>query len=380
MIKNPPGKLLIILLGAIGDVLRAIPLAVRIKNSWPETQIHWAIEPKSFELIKDHSCIDKIIVFRRQYLVNSQKGAVSFFDRLRCVGKGLMYYAQFLSNLRKENYDIVLDLQRHFKSGFTSLATGSKTRVGFSRHNAKECNFIFNNKHIQNVTNFSLKIHHYQKFGDLLGLPPLDPLDFRLSSSMKLSPPLVDLVENCECDQLKKKEYRFFAVIPGSTWPSRFWIQDYYAKLILSIYERWGLFPVFVGANAEIEFVANLLLAIGRIPYVNLVGRMSLADLKSVFSSVDFAVSSDSGPMHIAAAVGTPVVSIWGSTSPKRSAPYGSESFVIQSSMSCSPCYKSNCPGLGQICMKEITPEMVMRKIEIVLSIKSQVIVGQILN
>ena len=73
--------------------------------------------------------------------------------------------------------------------------------------------------------------------------------------------------------------------------------------------------------------------------------------------------------MHIAAAVGKPVISLWGSTSPLRSAPHGSEDLVLQSDLSCSPCYKSKCPGLGGLCMKLITPEVVLKKVSKILSI-----------
>ena len=97
---------------------------------------------------------------------------------------------------------------------------------------------------------------------------------------------------------------------------------------------------------------------------INLTGKTSLNDLPGLFKEMDFAVGSDSGPMHIAAASDLPVISLWGATSPKRSAPWGSEHLVIASNLACSPCYKKDCPGLGTACMKGLRPERVLKAVD----------------
>jgi heptosyltransferase II len=91
----------------------------------------------------------------------------------------------------------------------------------------------------------------------------------------------------------------------------------------------------------------------------NLSGKTTLRDLIGIFAHARLAMGPDSGPMHLAAAVGVPVVSLWGATSPVRSAPWGSEALVLRGTAACSPCYIRRCP-LGRVCMQRITPEEVL--------------------
>ena len=101
-----PDKILIVCFGAIGDVTRALPLLDRIKKTSPKTKIHWAIEPRSRSIIEHHPSIDKIHEFYRP--------------------GGFLVFIRFLRALKRENFELVLDLQRHFKSGVTTYATGAK--------------------------------------------------------------------------------------------------------------------------------------------------------------------------------------------------------------------------------------------------------------
>jgi len=129
------------------------------------------------------------------------------------------------------------------------------------------------------------------------------------------------------------------------------------------LFERWAAVCLLVGSAREREFSQSIAADLTELPFVNLVEQTSLHELVAVFSSVSVAVGSDSGPMHIAAAVGVPVVSLWGSTSPRRSAPYGSQDYVLASAIGCAPCYKRICPGLGTLCMEQLCPDLVANKV-----------------
>ena len=96
---------------------------------------------------------------------------------------------------------------------------------------------------------------------------------------------------------------------------------------------------------------------------MDLAGQTSLSELVAVLEQSSFAVGPDSGPMHIAAAVGTPVISLWGATSPQRSGPLGSEHLMLQSPIGCSPCYRRTCPGLDRLCMSSIPVEAVIAQL-----------------
>lgn len=325
---------------------RALPLAVRIRRYFKNAELFWAVEPKSYPVIRNHAAIEKTIVFDRP--------------------KGFFAYLSFLKQLRAEKFDIVLDLQRHFKSGVTSRATGAKRRIGFSRANSKEFNWLFNNEFIPAVDNFSPKILHYQLFGDALRLPALNPLEFGLKPSRdevtEMEKRLVSYLGQAGLE-LANAQTRL-ALIVGSSWPSRFWSAEHYRELIEKMFKRWKLVSFIVGGPSEEEFAKQIFSNVSTLPAVNLVGKLKLEELATFFSSVGYAFGSDSGPMHIAAAVGIPVISIWGATSPARSAPYNSEKYVIKSDLKCSPCYKRECPGLGMACMLELCPDIVLAQFE----------------
>ncbi len=343
---RPPKKLLIVLHGAIGDVTRALPLAVRIKRAWPQVELSWAVEPLSRGLVEGHPAVDRVFLFDRP--------------------KGFRAYRSFVRELINEKFDLVLDLQRHFKSGVTAFMTRAPRRIGFHPRSAKEFNWLFNSEYVSAVPNFSPKIQHYQLFGDALGIPPLEPLEFGLKAEAADLARMEALIAEVAGDEVTIAEHRV-GLIVGSSWKSRFWTVEHYVKLIETARSSLGLVPLLIGGKGELEFGNEVIARLPSGAAINLIGRTALADLVPLFSSIRVAVGSDSGPMHIAAAVGTPVISLWGSTSPKRSAPYGSEQYVLQSAIGCSPCYRRECPGVGTLCMKAIPSRAVIAQLESIL-------------
>lgn len=329
-----PEKILIVCFGAIGDVVRALPLAARIKNFSPQTKIHWAIEPRSKSIIENHPHIDKVHEFFRP--------------------GGILVYIRFLRELRRENFELVLDLQRHFKSGLTSFATGARSRIAFNKKNSRELNWLFANQWIEPQKHFSIKVDHYQGFGDKLNLPKMKVLDFGMVATEKSKSKVSELISG------HSQKSKMVALILGSTWPSRFWIKDYYVDLIRQMSLKWGVVSVLVGGPTEEKFAKEIIDNSKSEDVINLVSKTSLSDLIAVFQSVSCCIGSDSGPMHIAAASGVPVISLWGSTSHLRSAPYKNEDLVITSNIGCAPCYQANCPGLNTLCMQDISVDRVL--------------------
>lgn len=341
-----PEKVLIVLLGAIGDVTRALPLAVRIKECWPKVLLGWAVEPKSYGVVSGHSAIDKVFLFERN--------------------QGFKAYMRFIRELRRQRFDLVLDLQRHLKSGVTSVLSGASRRIGFHRRNSKEGNWLFNNAHIERVETFSPKILQYQKFGDYLHLPKMEVLQFGWEISSRSRAAAADIIAQLSQDQTSAVPPvdRHVALILGSSWPSRFWPTSCFRELIDEMYKRWGLVSTLIGGSGERQQGLELSEQGNGSKVINLVERTSLDQLRSVFLTTRLAIGSDSGPMHIAAAMGIPVISLWGSTSPLRSAPYRNEGRVLQSALACSPCYRRVCPGLDNLCMRSIPVSAVLAHVQ----------------
>ena len=265
--SNP--SILIILMGSLGDVARGLGLVSQIKAHRPGSRITWLVEPKCAELVGLHPQIDHIIEFKRKQSVG---GMWDLFQKLQ-----------------KEHFDITLDLQRHLKSGFFSLLSGAKRRIGFHRQNAKELNWLFNNETIPYCNENISKLDHYMKFIDYLGLPESDSIDFGLKclEVQKLAPPVVAAIQNS-----------FLAVVMGSSWESKDWRFESYCQLVEHFINNQNRHVVLLGGSDQWA-VAEKLVEKANSPYIiNLTGN-PLSELTAVLKAAAAAVGPDSGPGHL---------------------------------------------------------------------------------
>ncbi len=338
---DSPQRILIVLLGAIGDVTRALPLLMRVRRAYPHGHIAWAVEPAAAPLLDYHPALNDILIYHRAH--------------------GLRAFLPFLRMVRRQNFDLVLDLQRHAKSGLVSWWSAAPTRLGFHRVNTKEGNWLFNTHSIEPVANFSLKLGQYLKFTKRLGLEGQEGAQ-AVEFGLRLRPQEEQRVGRL----LMNTPQPFAAFFLGSRWPSRFWFAEQTAQVARMLRTEHNLGVVLLGGPGEVAF-ARAIRQAGGPGITDLSGQTSLRDLIGIFSRCQVAIGPDSGPMHIAAATGTPVVSLWGATSPIRSVPWGSEELVIAGPAACSPCYARRC-RIGRRCMQRIQPAQVLEVIEQALS------------
>jgi heptosyltransferase I len=325
-----PRNVLIILMGSLGDVVRGLSLVDQLKRNFPGVKVSWLIEPKCEELVRRNDQIDEVLVFDRQ---NPLKGIRALRRRFR-----------------ELNFDVVLDLQRHFKSGFLSWSTRAARRIGFHRKNAKEFNWVFNTEYIEAADEESVsKLSHYLSFLKRLGGEVKEPIRFGIKAP------------NCSeaIAEIKRQAGQYLVLILGSSWESKNWPLEGYSNLIARLVAGTHYGVVLVGDSSHITFAESLLSGAKSDRVINAAGKTSLPDLLSLLEGAVFCIGPDSGPMHMAGALSVPYVSLFGPTSSLRVAPYGSEDLVIQSPVGCSPCYRRRCPGLNKVCMRLISAEQV---------------------
>lgn len=327
-----PQKILIVLHGSIGDVTRALPLANLVRRAYPKASIAWAVEPPAFPLVEHHPALDEVVLFDRSHW-------------WRTLGP-------FLRRIRSAGFDLVLDLQRHLKSGLISRWSGAPFRLGFHHHDAKELNWLFNNYTIPATGDGLSKLSHYLKFAEFLGIEPC-PVEWGL----RLLPEEEERVEK----MLAEVRRPFAVFFVGSSWESKQWFPLQTAKSAAALQERCGLEIVLLGGNEDMAFAREVEAACP-VRLRNWVGRTSLRESVGVLSRARVAIGPDTGLMHLSAAVGTPVVSLWGATSPLRTGPYRYQDLVIQGKAACSPCYLRRCP-IGRVCMQSVDTEDVVAKV-----------------
>jgi ADP-heptose:LPS heptosyltransferase len=324
-------RILIVLLGAIGDVTRALPLLHRVRHGYPQARIVWAVEPAAAALVRGHAALDAVLVFDRP------RGAAAFL--------------RFLREVRAERPDLTLDLQRHLKSGIISRASGAPVRLGFHRRNAREGNWLFTTHTVPPMAHFSSKLQQFLAFANWLEIDAT-PVTFGLHLSTEEEHRVDALLADVRAP--------FVAAFVGSSCESRLWFPDRTAAVVDALAAR-GVRTVLLGGGDDVAF-ADAVTRAAQTPLLNLAGRTTLRDLIGIFRRAHAAFGPDCGPMHIAAAVGTPVVSLWGATSAERSAPWDSENRVVIGGAPCSPCYLKRCP-IGRLCMTHIGVEAVLAKL-----------------
>ena len=324
-------------MGSLGDVARGLGLVSHIKAHLPESRITWLVEPKCADLVGLHPQIDNVIEFKRK------RSVATMWDLFK--------------KLQKEDFDITLDLQRHLKSGFFSLLSRGQRRIGFHRKNAKELNWLFNNESIPYCDENLPKLGHYLKFTEHLGLPEPNRLDFGLETLdvNKLVPPAVAAIQNS-----------FIAVVMGSSWESKDWNFEGYGNLVQHIIKNQNRRVVLLGGSDQWTVAEKLIEKTNSPNVINLTGN-PLIEMTAVLKAAAAAVGPDSGPGHLAAAVGTPYVTLFGPTPANRHVPYGCEHLIVQSDLDCAPCYQKQCPEGDNRCMENIKVDDVAQKISMAL-------------
>lgn len=328
-------SILVVLMGSIGDFVRGLAIAPQLKRHFPGVTISWLVEPVCEELARQNPYIDRVVVFRRNRPLSG------LFELRR--------------ELREHSFDICLDLQRHLKSGFFSWLSRAARRIGFHPENSKEGNWLFQTEYIEFASDEIPKLEHYFLFLKKLGVSVERPLDFGVAAGAE--PETVRVLR-------EKARSGYVALILKSSWKSKDWVPEGYERLVESIFAHTPYAVVLCGDKSSIELAKRLGEAGHSERIINIAGRTTLTELGYLLRGAKACVGPDSGPAHIAAAVGTPHITLFGPTSPSRVSPIGSEALSIQSSIGCSPCYRRECPGLNRVCMRLLSPDIVWQRLK----------------
>lgn len=325
-------RILIVLPGALGDVIRGLPLLGRVRHGHPAAEIGWLVEPLSAPLLTGHPWLDRVHLFER-------RGGIAAVRRVA-------------RELAAARYDIALDLGRGAKSALFAFASRAPTRLGFDRTDAREAGWLFSTQRLPPQGGGRSKLEQFLAFGDLLGLPAVAP-GFGLIPTD---------AERQEASQLLADLPRpIIAACVGSSCSSRRWFADRTAAVLDRLAERRGAGAVVLGTAADAGFALEVMRRT-RARARDLVGRTTVRQLMAILAASDLAFGPDSGALHLAAAVGTPAVSLWGPTSASRSTPFGSAALALEARAPCAPCFLATCP-IGRPCMETIAAATVVDKV-----------------
>ena len=317
-------NILIVKLSAIGDVIHTLPSLAALRKLYPEAHITWVVEEAAAGLVNNHPLLNAVLISRRKsWIKYLRKGEFS---------RPLREMRTFLRELRQRPYDLVIDFHGLLKSALIVLFSGGKRKLGYD--SMQELSGLFYNEKIPEDMN-KHAVDRYLDFPRHLGAK-IAKAQFILPSDNAAQARMQSLLEKYHLENKK-----FIAVNPVAYWETKLWDDEKFARLADLIKAKLDIEVVFTGSEKEsIEKITARM----QTKAVNLAGETTLPELAYLYQKALLLVTTDSGPMHLAAAVGTPVVALFGPTDPRRTGPYGDGHIIIRADLPCSPCLRRKCP------------------------------------
>lgn len=299
---EPNTRILIVRTSAIGDVLHGLPVLNALRDALPRAFIAWVVEGAAGQLLRDHKALDELVVIRRKWL------------------KSPRTVLELRRTLRALRFDVAVDLQGLTKSAVAAWLSGAPRRIGFDGRDGRELSRWLNNELVR-----ATRTHVIDRNLELLA--PLGitnpiarfdledtPSDARTASEILAARQLLD---------------RFAVINPGAGWPSKRWPPQRYAAVARYLGTRHAMQSLVVWAGGEEHAWAEQIVA-GSGGFAVLAPDTSLRELAALVRRSALFVGSDTGPLHLAAAVGTPSVGMFGPMPAERNGPYGPQHVAVQ--------------------------------------------------
>jgi heptosyltransferase-1 len=301
-VSGGPSNILIIKPSAMGDIVLALPALRALRRSFPESRISWLVRPEFAELLWGHPDLDEIILFDRRLLGKWWYSPKAFGELMR-----------LMKRLRRERFDIVFDFQGLFRTGFLAWATGCKKRIGMAE--AREFATVFYTHKIPQDYSCVHLVDYYLRMAEAGGAQG-GKAEFKLLEDEAAEGAVRGILKEYKVDF-----DNYVVIVPGAARANKRWPMERFAELADKIAEGSKLSVVAVGSEAERGYIDALRLSAKR-PIVNIAGRTGICELTRLLRGAKLVVSNDTGPGHIAAALGVPMVMIFGPTNPARVCPY----------------------------------------------------------
>lgn len=285
-------------LSAIGDTCHAVPLIRALERTWPEAQITWIIGRVEARLI-------------------------SLLPRIELLTVDKRHFAAELWRLRRElaprHFDVLLHMHVSFRASLVSTAVRAPLRLGFDRARARDFQWLFTNRRIAPRRREHV-LDSFWGFAEALGIE-----DRRLEWKLPLPEEALEYARRVIPDQRPT-----LVVSPCSSHAMRNWRAERYAALCEHAERRWGMRVILCGGPSALEReMGERIVAGAATPIVNQIGRDTLPQMLALLARATVLLSPDSGPAHMATAVGTPVIGLYASTNPDRSGPYLSRQWCV---------------------------------------------------
>jgi len=318
-------NILIIKPSSLGDIVLALPALSALRRNFPDARISWLVRPEFAPLLENHPHLTEVIPFDRKFL-----GKAWYHPRAFAALVALIW------RLRRSKFDAVFDFQGLFRTAYLAWLSGCKRRFGMA--NARELAHLFYTDKVAqdqdciHLVDYYLKMteaalqkteDRIQKTEDRRQISPAtmwqgySKPEFLIPVNLAAGDSVSELLES---HNIKAGEYVVF--VPGSTHSDKCWPIECFAALADRISAKFNLPIIAVGTKSENSIVEEIK-RLTNVSIANFAGRTSLSQLVALLKTAKLVVSNDTGPGHIAAALGTPLVMMFSWSNPARIAPYG---------------------------------------------------------
>lgn len=325
-------RILIAQTSFLGDVVLSTPVCAAVKRCLPDAHVTMWVRPDTVGILADHPYVDAV-------LVDDKRARDRGFGSLRTLGR-----------LRAGQFDLVLALHKSFRTAWLLAAAGIPRRIGFRQSAGR---FFYHRCVDRDPTR-----HDVERNLSILAGIDIDPATVLSRPLVACSPEAVARLHAALGAHGVAAGSPLVAVAPGSAWATKRWTVEGYAALLRGLLDQLDATPLLLGAPADAEYARAIQHAAGGVG-VDLVGQTDLAMLVAAIDQSLVLVTNDSAPMHVAVARGTPVVAIFGPTTPGQGyGPYTERAQVVERELSCRPCSRhggARCPIGTHACMKELS-------------------------
>ncbi len=282
----------IVMMSAVGDAVHVMPLVHALKAHAPRARISWVLQPGPATLVRGHPLVDDIVLF----------------DRAR----GWRAYLDTRAALASREFDVVLALQVYFKAGIVTSFTHSPIKLGFDRARARDANWLFTTHRIPPHAGQHVQAQYFE-FLDALQVPHAAP-QWTLG-------PWNDEERQWQRTFLQQFDRPIAPIVVATSKAAKDWMPERWARVCQLLWHEFGLQPVLVGGRSERELAAEAII-LREAPMAHSALGSGLRKLAGILDGAAVALSPDTGPLHLAIALRTPVISLLGYTNPKRVGPY----------------------------------------------------------
>lgn len=323
---------MIVRLSALGDIVHALPVLGAVRRVHPDAAVDWLVEEAYAPILALVPGLRRRVVVRAKA---TSRASEAVFD-------GGLGYLDAIRFLRGERYDIALDLQGLIKSAVWARLSGARRVIGFDRESLREPQAAW--FHTETVTP--------------PGAPHVIQKNLSMTTALGLAPaPFSVPIEPGEAPQVRQAieeavgVARYAVLNPGAAWPNKRWPADRFGALAAALLHRHGLMSFVTWGPAERELAQRVV--DGSSGAALLAPSTSVAELAVLLGGASLVVSGDTGPLHIAAATGAPIVGLFGPTWPERNGPWEPDDEVISRALQCQCHHKRRCQ-VGQPCIEDI--------------------------